>query len=120
MNYKASLGLLASMALRYDHAFGMDAGQSQQMPWPELADCMGYTPERRVKLLREMLAAYSHITAGAPATDIYPVSLEQITEEVNGAGFYSPEYNDYYIGLLKLTQHELLQLESDLGVDRCS
>ena len=65
-------GLLVSMAMRYDHTFIIPASDAFKG--------LGFTPEQRESLL---------------------VTMEQLHEEVVGAGFYNPSREDGYAACAK-------------------
>ena len=69
------LGLLMSMALRYDHGLGC----------PEYYDMFG--EGEHVKRLESTLT-----------------TMRQLYEEVSGYGFYSPEREEFYTDMLKGTK----------------
>ena len=72
-----SPGLLASMAMRNDHSFGMPR---QTLPGEMNIFTFGYTQEMREVAMRDMAKLY---------------------EEVVGTGFYSPEREDRYVKVAK-------------------
>jgi len=71
---KPTDGLLSSMAMRWDHSFGMD--RIETIP----GFAMGYTPEMRQSLMG---------------------SMAQLHEEVVGTGFYRPDLEDRYVNVAK-------------------
>ncbi len=80
-------GLLASIAMRSNHAMFLPAGLEEGM--------MGIAPWR-VRIpdgLRHAREAYSAAVAGR-LTDV------QLLEEIVGLGFYSPEREDHYLATL--------------------
>jgi hypothetical protein len=68
-----STGLLVSMAMRWDHSFGLPAYDFGGIQ-------MGYTPEMRASLL---------------------VSMGQLHEEVVGTGFYRADREARYTGIVE-------------------
>lgn len=106
--FPLTLGLLTSMALRYDHSF--------LAPFP---DSMGMgevtspatSQNARIWLLQRLMLIYAQITGNSSETlDLDAGSLAQLTEEITGAGFYSLEHDAEYEASLKLTQHERIAL----------
>lgn len=73
---EASSGLLASMALRYDHGLFMPAIDPDKMLLP-------YTKEDRTRKIHATIS-----------------KMRQIHEEVVGTGFYRPEKEDHYAARL--------------------
>jgi hypothetical protein len=78
-------GLLASIAMRANHAMFLPAGM-------EMIG-MGSWESRIPEGLRRARASYDEARAGT-LTDV------QLLEETDGRGFYSPEHEDYYLSLL--------------------
>lgn len=71
MNKEPSIGLLMSMAMRYDHAIGMPGYYDQGIQaWD------GISHARRLESIMS--------------------TMRQLYEEVSGHGFYSPEREDSY------------------------
>ena len=78
-------GLLASIAMRSNHAMFMPAGM----------EMIGIGPwEKRIpEGLRRARASYEEAVAGT-------LDDAQLLEETDGRGFYSAEHEDYYLSLL--------------------
>jgi hypothetical protein len=116
--HKLTLGLLVSMSMRYDHSFLsplFGIGLIEQL---QGTMNLSQVAKKRVELLHKMLQVYKHIISGitAEAVPVDPISLSQLTEEVNGSGFYSVERDSEYVSGLDLSQHELIQLRAQLGI----
>lgn len=89
--YPKTQELLYSMAMRYDHGFGLYEKEDQ---------------DRMVKKMDSLYEAYvTGKTDGQISEDlkIYIVSVQQIREEVNGKGFYKPNNDShaFYQGFKK-------------------
>jgi len=78
-------GLLASIAMRANHAMFMPPGM-------EMIG-IGAWEDRIPEGLRRALASYREAEAGT-------LSDVQLLEETDGRGFYSPDREDYYESLL--------------------
>lgn len=78
-------GLLASIAMRSNHAMFMPPGM----------EMIGIGPweERIPEGLRRAQASYDEAVAGT-------LGDVQLLEETDGRGFYSPGHEDYYLSLL--------------------
>ena len=88
INHPLTPGLLASMAMRWNHAMFMPINMEEGMigigPW-----------DRRIpRGLRHAREAYANAVAGT-------LSDVQLLEEVEGRGFYSPDLEEHYAGLLE-------------------
>ncbi len=78
-------GLLISMAIRYDHSFGI---------WMGSFETQSTLEEKQRSILDEVISCYSRrqeITNSASGTDA------QLREEMTGQGFYRPEREAEYI-----------------------
>lgn len=96
-------GLLASIAMRWNHATFMPRDLEKGMigigPWEE----------RIPEALKHARRTYAAAVAGTLA-DV------QLAEEVRGGGFYSPEHEDYYLSLLAAFPG-MLELATELTAD---
>lgn len=87
MIYPLTLGLLASMAIRYDHGFGIC-----MTPWETHDKFL----KRQRECLDTVLAYYKlYCTNSKEAVD------PQLNEEITGKGFYYPCHEKEYISYIR-------------------
>lgn len=84
MKHKLTLGLLASMCIRYDHGFFMEYEETSTL-FPK----QNLMTERK-NIIDKMIIFYEQ------GTGLDEVSSRQILEELDGSGFYSVENNHSY------------------------
>jgi hypothetical protein len=77
LKFPLTAGLLISMALRYDHAFGMNFSFNPDF---DFVECQKNTLQYAITVYRG------------------EVTNPRVEEEMYGNGFYSPERESFYLG----------------------